>query len=303
MEKLDKVGNRGWSSMVSPQSQAMKCDVALNMLAFHCYPWETMLEQIAALGVDFIEPVYISKYAPGLQEEYFTYQNAHRLLATAGQAGLKVRSVASHMDMGNKDSVSVFWRRMEFARELGAAIIITNTSSLENERQFFDNMTTLSRIADNLEIIIGLENPGDGYGHLLNNAADGLQMLQRIGSDHVKLNYDFSNIYTLSRGELVCDPHLQDAIPYIGHLHLKNLVRRQGMWRACGLRDGIISYSHLFQRYPRLKFIPASLELPLSYGYDKNFNFLMPKEKKVCPEEISRIIQDSLCFICNLMQE
>jgi sugar phosphate isomerase/epimerase len=280
----------------------METGIAINTLAFQGYSWETVLEEIARAGVGLIEPVYISKYVPALCEDDFTIKNAKACLRTIRQAGLRVRSVASHMDMGAKDSVRIFQRRMEFARALGAEVIITNTSSLENEPQFFDNMTALCRAAADLEIVIALENPGDGSCHLLSSASDGMEILHRVGSDHVKINYDFSNIYTLSCGEVTWDPCLDNALDHIAHLHVKNVRLEGGMWRVCALGEGVIDYTNMFQMHPALKDIPASLELPVRYGYDHDFDFVLVEKEAVPLNKIRKVIEDSLFFMNKVLQ-
>lgn len=274
-------------------------NIAINTLAFNGYSWEIALQETAKTGVQFIEPVYISKYDPALKESYFTQANARDLLSQIKREGLSVRSMASHMDMGRLDTVEVFEKRMEFAKILGAGIILTNTSHMGNERQFFKNMAMLSDIARNLKLTIGLENPGDGQGYIMNNAADGVRVLEILDSEWVKLNYDFSNIHTLSKGRITYDTGLGNALPHIGHLHLKNIRQQDDHWVVCSLGEGIINYKEIFSAYPALWDIPMSIELPVRFGYDKEFNFVL--QNRECPtlEKISSVLHDSILFLLN----
>lgn len=274
-------------------------NIAINTLAFNGYPWETVLHKIAGTGVQFIEPVYISKYDPALKESFFTPANARYLLRQMKQTGLSVRSMASHMDMGLMDTVEVFQKRMEFAKTLGAEIILTNTSHMGNQRQFFNNMEILSGIAGELELTIGLENPGDGHGYIMNNAADGVRILGILDSEWVRLNYDFSNIYTLSKGRVTYDAGLGNALTHIGHLHLKNVRRQFDHWAVCSLEEGIIDYMEIFRTYPALQDLPMSIELPVRFEYDKDFNFVM-RDTEVSPlENICGILHKSILFLLN----
>jgi len=249
------------------------------------------------LGVQFIEPVYIAKYDPLLQESYFTDTNATTVLRQIRDAGLKVRSVASHMDMGLTDTVDVFRRRMNFAKTLGAGIIITNTSRLENREQFFKNMETLSRTAEEMELVIALENPGDGFGYIMNNAAEGAAVVRELHSAWIKLNYDFSNIHTLSKGADRYDTGLAEAIPDIAHLHLKNVKRENDQWPVCSLPEGIVDYRKVFHEYPALRDLPVSIELPVRFGYDRDFNFLPREGGPPALEEICGALQESILFL------
>lgn len=277
----------------------MKQNLAINTLAFNGYSWETALSETVRTGVRYVEPVFISKYDRALQESYFTPANAAILLTQLQHAGLGVRSMASHMDMGLTDTVEIFQKRMEFAKILGAGIILTNTSHLENERQFFINMEILSRVAAELGLTIGLENPGDGQGYLLNNAADGIRILQQLDSEWVKLNYDFSNIHTLSKGKITYDTGLGNALKHIGHLHLKNVKRQGDHWTVCGLGEGVIDYKALFLSYPALLELPMSIELPVRFGYDSDFHFVM-QEPALPPLSIIRsLLHDSIIYLLN----
>jgi sugar phosphate isomerase/epimerase len=277
----------------------MKPNLAINTLAFNGYSWETALDEIARTGVRYVEPVFISKYDPALRESYFTAANAAILLTQMQHAGLSVRSIASHMDMGLPDTVGIFQKRMEFAKILGAGIILTNTSHLENERQFYTNMEILSRVAAGLELTIGLENPGDGHGHLMNNADEGIRILQKLNSPWVKLNYDFSNIHTLSKGWITYDPGLGHALEHIGHLHLKNVKRQDDRWPVCGLGEGIIDYKQLFLSWPSLLELPMSIELPVRFGYDPNFDFVMPEPALPPLGTIRSLLHDSIVYLLN----
>jgi sugar phosphate isomerase/epimerase len=60
-----------------------------------------------------------------------------------------------------------------------------------------------------LEMIIGLENPGNGEDNLFNLAEDGLRLLEQIGSPHVRLNYDAGNTVSHRPGQV--DP-AKDAL-------------------------------------------------------------------------------------------
>jgi len=277
----------------------MQPNLAINTLAFNGYSWETALDETAVAGVRYIEPVFISKYEPALRESYFTSANAVVLLTQIQYAGLRVRSMASHMDMGLAGTVEIFQKRMEFAKALGAEMILTNTSHLENERQFFFNMEALSRVAADLRLTIGLENPGDGEGYLMNDAADGVRILKRLDPEWVRLNYDFSNIYTLSKGRITYDRGLESALPHIGHLHLKNIKRQGDHWYVCSLGEGIIDYKALFLSHPALLQLPMSIELPVRFAYNSDFQFVMPKPALPPLGTIRNLLQRSIEYLVN----
>jgi len=272
-------------------------DIAINTLAFHGYPLDTALEEIARLTRE-VEPVYIAKYDPTLSEEYFSEHNARMLRRRLEGLRLQVASMGSHMDLGQPESADVFQRRMEFARAIGAGMILTNASREPQEKTFYRNLEKLAVFAEKLGLVIALENPGDGQDQLLGSGIEGIAILERLGSDRVRLNYDFSNVFTYSRGKRRPEQELPALLPYIGHLHLKNVKPWEGGWAVCGLAEGTIDYRSLFRQFPALSKIPMSIELPLRFGFDAQFSFAL-REKQAVPSlgDISTILKNSLDYL------
>ncbi len=272
-------------------------EIAINTLAFHGYPLNTALEQIAQLAGD-VEPVYISKYDPTLREEYFNETNAERLRQRLEGLRLKVTSMASHLDLGQADAAEVFQRRMEFARAIGARMILTNAAEKSRKMAFFRNIEKLAAHAEKFDLIIALENPGDGQDQLLATGLDGVAILKELGSDRVRLNYDFSNVFTYSRGRTRPDEELEAVLPYVSHLHLKNVRQWEGAWPVCGLKAGVIDYACLLRHFPALSSLPMSIEQPIRFGYDAAFHFGL-REKLTVPslDSIKRILKDSLDYL------
>jgi sugar phosphate isomerase/epimerase len=170
-------------------------EVAINTLVFHGHPFDTALEEIARLG-GYVEPVFISKYDPALREEYFHETNARRLRDRLEALRLKVNAVASHMDLGQPDAVDTFRRRMDFAQAIDARMILTNGTHKSREAVFYGTIEQLAHHAEKLGLVIALENPGDGQDLLLGTGREGIAVLEKIGSDRIRLNYDFSNVFT-----------------------------------------------------------------------------------------------------------
>ncbi len=174
--------------------------LSINTLIFQGHELRTALQEIAHLGVGCVELAFLKAYAPELPEAFFTEaegQRLHRLLAEFGLAG---PAVSAHMDLGADDAVDAFRRRMGFAKAVGARFIISNASTRSRERLFFTHMERLADFARSLGVTICLENPGDGEDHLIDSARTGAVVIQKIASEHVRLNYDIGNVVINSRG-------------------------------------------------------------------------------------------------------
>ena len=271
--------------------------IAINTLAFHGYPLDTALEEIAQLTSE-VEPVYISKYDPTLDEDYFNERNARMLRQRLEGLRLKVTSMASHMDLGQPGSVNIFKRRMDFAKGIGAGVILTNASHESQGQTFLRNIEALAAHAEDLDLTIALENPGDGQDQLLGTGVDGVTILEKLGSDRVRLNYDFCNVFTYSQRTTRPEQELESVVPYVRHLHLKNVKPWGGGWAVCGLDEGILDYRHLFRQFPAPSGIPMSIELPLRFGFDAELHFGL-RQKFTVPslDDIRRILKDSLEYL------
>ena len=127
---------------------------------------------------------------------------------------------------------------------------------------------------------------------------DGVAVLKKLGSDRIKLNYDFSNVFTYSQTTKRPEQELESVLPSVRHLHLKNVKPWGGGWAVCGLDEGVIDYRSLFRRFPTLSSIPMSIELPLRFGFDARFNFAL-RETHAAPslESIRTVLKSSLDYL------
>ena len=172
--------------------------LAANTLAYSQFPFATACKEIAKAGYAWIEPTFIAAYLPDLADDFFCTKNAVAVTSAARGQGLQIYGVSAHMDLGSLDAVEAFSKRLDFAAEVGARIIISNATTTARENQFYRNMERLIRRAEASNLIIALENPGDGAGSLLGNADLARIVFARLDSKRVKLNYDVSNVYSYS---------------------------------------------------------------------------------------------------------
>ena len=64
------------------------------------------LEMIAQAGATAVEPAYIDGYMP-FDETTFSERNGNALAAAAADAGLALRALSAHMDLGRAESAAV----------------------------------------------------------------------------------------------------------------------------------------------------------------------------------------------------
>lgn len=237
--------------------------VSVSAAPYDGYDPAEAFESLARLGASHVEPAFIVGYTEPFDESAFTPERASAYRRLIEASGLGCIAMSSHIDLGLPDAVEVFTGRMRFASAIGARIVATNAAARSREAVFFANMEVLLRRAEDLDVVIALENPGDGSDNLLNTAEDGLALVRRFGSDGIGLNYDAANTasHRPDLGDFAGDAIR--AMPACVHIHVKDLVRRDSGWHFTAIGDGTIGCARILDAARGTPSMPVSLELPL----------------------------------------
>ena len=150
---------------------------------------------------------------------------------------------------------------MRFAARIGAKVINTNAAARAHEARFFQNIAPLARLAEELDLVIGLENPGDGSDNLLNSAADAQALLARIGHPRVGLNYDAGNTISHRPGAAPAEDALA-AMPLCLHTHVKDVRRTPEGYFFTALGEGEIGCERIVQAIAASA-LDLSIEIPM----------------------------------------
>ncbi len=236
--------------------------ISVSAAPYDGYPVADMLDSLAACGATHVEPAYIVGYTEPFDESAFSDDHARRYAGWLNASGVACHAFSSHINLGGTDAVAVFRGRMDFACRIGAEVINTNAAVCVNEAAFFRNIESLIRHAETLGMVIGLENPGDGRASLFNVAADGLELVERIGSSNVRLNYDPANTAS-HRPEVDAIADAISALPACGHLHLKAVRHTQEGWHFLSVGDGDLDDARLLDGLRPFSDLAISIEMPL----------------------------------------
>jgi sugar phosphate isomerase/epimerase len=241
----------------------MKPILSISTVAFDGYPFETAFEAIAALGAKYVEVAFIQGYTDPFAEDYFNESNARGITCLLSRYGLECFAFSSHINLGDDEAEAVFEKRMRFARMIGASLIISNASPVSQRVTFLRNTRKLALFAEKMELTIGLENPGDGIPNLLDTGREAESLIESIGSERVRVNYDFGNLISHKFGTVDPREDYKPAIKVTGHYHLKDVRRgEQPGWVFTEIGKGSIGYGPILCSLARLG-IPISLEIPL----------------------------------------
>jgi sugar phosphate isomerase/epimerase len=245
-----------------------------------------------------VEVAFIQGYVNPFDEAYFSPANARELAQLLTHKGLSCFAFSSHIDLVTEQAVDNFRRRMEFAAQIGARLIVSNAGPKREEEAFMKHIEVLARIAESLDMVIGLENPGDGKPNLLDSGQTGAALIRRIGSERVKFNYDFGNLVSHLFEKVRPEEDYKYALPVAGHLHVKDVkAHEKGGWYFTEIGKGSIDYAtvlgELKSGNPGL---PLSLEVPLRLARAPDAS---PRRSTspVPLEEIRRILRGSLDYV------
>lgn len=235
--------------------------VSISGAPYDGYGFPQMLESLKKIGATHVEPAFIVGYTEPFDESTFTEKNAVEYAAWLKEFDIGCFAFSSHIDLGREDAIEVFLGRMDFARSIGARVINTNASARATEKRFYENIAVLAAHADKLDMLIGLENPGDGSDNLLNTASDAQKLLNRIGHPRVGLNYDAGN--TIShRPTIDSTQDALDAMQYCLHTHIKNVQVRPEGYFFSPLDAGVADCAAIVQAI-RPTNLSLSIEMPL----------------------------------------
>jgi sugar phosphate isomerase/epimerase len=239
--------------------------ISISAAPYDGYEFPAMLDSIASCGAQYVEPAFIVGYTKPFDESSFNLSKVPQYATWLKQSGLQCSAFSAHIDLGQPGSDEIFARRMDFARALGARIINTNAAKRTNAEGFFRHLQILAAHAERLELMIGLENPGNGEDNLFNLAGDGLGLLERIGSPYVRLNYDAGNTASHRPGQVDPAEDALVAMPGCGHIHLKDVQARSDGYYFVPIGEGDIDCARILQALKSRPDLNLAIEIPLRF--------------------------------------
>ena len=277
--------------------------LSINTLAYEGYDLTTALQEIAKIGVNHVELGFTRGFTEGLTEAHFSEANAQKINRLISDLGLSSIALSAHTDLTTEDAVDELKRRIDFGKRLGVKIINTKVGAKSARKQYEKNIEPIAEYAESMNITIGLENPAEGTGQILTSGKTGAELVKRIGSDFIKLNYDFGNAFTYSKGQI--DPALdyKEALPYACFLHLKDMKKRDDGWAFSQIGQGVIDYDTIFQELVEgEKLLPLSIEHLFIYSASEDF--IVQRLARPLPlSHISTNLKNSVAYVNNAIRK
>jgi len=273
----------------------MKVALGVGTNAYDGYPLEVMLEQISKVGAKFVEIAAIKGYFEHVRPEKMSGEEKEKIKALLKKNNLSCESFSSHVDLTEEGILPVFKKRMEFAKEIGAKIVNTNSGPLGKEKKLYEVIKEVDEYAKSLELIVALETHGD-----IISGGEDIKIIKKIDSPNIKMNYDFGNVFYFSGGKIRPEKDFEKALEYpecICHLHIKDIKFENNEWKIVPIGEGVVDYERVFYLLEKNRVsFPASIELPLRLGGKKEEG--LKKINPVLPlDEINNIIKRSLDYV------
>ncbi|HHW08750.1 MAG TPA: sugar phosphate isomerase/epimerase [Firmicutes bacterium] len=245
---------------------ATSVKLAAGTLAFIGYSLEEAVQGVAAAGYRYVELAAIDKYVEHLTDSDMHPAQAEAIRSLLERCGLETVAFAAHMDLASPGATVRFAKRMQFARDLGCRIVITNISPPADWIAFMTNLQHLAGLAGDLGLVIGLENPGN-YLPAPEVYSD---LLATMKGSPVAVNFDCGNVFNASFGAIQPLPRLQPLFPALVNLHIKDTSIVRDRLRSMPIGEGEVDYEAVFQHLA-ITGLPdlLTVEMPLGMEFDR----------------------------------
>jgi L-ribulose-5-phosphate 3-epimerase len=222
---------------------------------YHTYSLDESLEGIAGAGYRHVELSAV----PGWTE-HVDLNGSDELRRKLDGYGLMPVSISAHSDLTTREGLEHGLKAVRWAADYGLPIVNTaiggHASQDENESAFLRNVGELADAAEQAGILVALEIHGD----IMASGAKTLPLLERIGRDSIKVNYDTANVEFYS-GERAVDD-LERVVPHLAHVHLKDTTGGKGNWNFPALGTGTVDFARVLEILDRGGYAgPYSVEL------------------------------------------
>lgn len=223
--------------------------------SYHTYGFDEALRGIAAAGFKYVELSAV----PGWTE-HVQLDGTGEVRRKLDEHGLEAVSLSGHSDLTTREGLDHGIRAVRWAAEFGIPIVNTavggHASQEESESAFLANIGDLADAADDAGVVVALEIHGD----IMASGRKTLPLLEKIGRDSVKVNYDTANVEFYSGDKAVDD--LEAIAPHLAHVHLKDTAGGKGVWDFGAIGSGTVDFERVLEILDRAGYAgPFSVEL------------------------------------------
>lgn len=221
--------------------------IAVNSNCYHGYTIEEAIEGIRRAGFHYIELTATK----GWTEHVFPDMSFERLLTIKDQltaAGLRPFSMSGHCNLMDPERMTDFVKNMRLAAFFGCDYIVSSIGEAHlKDNAVADNATVARAIA---ALVPQLEKNGltlvlETHGHDHGTGAVLKDIVRRVGSDRVKINYDTANVVFYGNVDPCAD--LAACMDDVAYMHLKDKAGERTEWNFPALGKGNVDFPTMFE--------------------------------------------------------
>jgi sugar phosphate isomerase/epimerase len=208
---------------------------------YHTYSFDQALEGIATAGYRYVELSAV----PGWTEHVDLSTPPADVRRKLDEHGLEAVSLSGHSDLTTRDGLEHGIAAVRWAADYGLPVVNSavggHQSADENEAAFLANISELADAADSAGVAVALEIHGD----IMASSDVTIPLLEKIGRDSIRVNYDTANVEFYSGEKAVDD--LPKIVPYLAHVHLKDTTGGKGNWNFPALGTGTVDFGRVIE--------------------------------------------------------
>jgi sugar phosphate isomerase/epimerase len=213
--------------------------LAGNTNSYHTYGLDDALNGIAKAGFKYVELSAVRGWTEHIPLEATDAQIAE-IQAKMNRLGLKASALCGHSDLTTAEGVVDGKKAVDLCQKLGLTIMNTaiggHYSEDEDRDSFMGYIHDLADYAAEGGVTLALEIHGD----IMASGQLSIPLIHEIGRDNVKINYDTANCVFYGGVEAVDD--LQQVVPYLAHIHLKDTGGGKREWDFPAISEGRLDF-------------------------------------------------------------
>jgi L-ribulose-5-phosphate 3-epimerase len=224
--------------------------------SYHSYGFDEALAGIADAGFKYVELSAV----PGWTEHVDLDVDPDDVRRRLADHGLEAASLSGHSDLTTREGLEHGVKAVRWAAAYGIPVVNTavggHQSADENEAAFLEHVGELADVADEVGVVVALEIHGD----IMASSDVTIPLIEAIGRESIKVNYDTANVEFYSGDRAVDD--LPKITSQLAHVHLKDTAGGKGNWDFPAVGDGTVDFHRVIEILRRAGYSgPYSVEI------------------------------------------
>lgn len=221
--------------------------IAANSNCYHGFSIEQAIEGIRRAGFRYIELTATR----GWTEHVFPDQPFERLCHVRDlldKAGLTPFSMSGHCNLMDTARINDFIRNIQLAAFFGCTYIVSSIGEAHlKDQTVADNAEVARHVAGLVPCLTryGLTLVLETHGREHGTGAVLADIVRRVGSERVKINYDTANVIFYGNVNPCAD--LAACMADVGYLHLKDKAGAPEEWNFPALGEGEVDFPCIFE--------------------------------------------------------